>query len=137
MMNLSSAFYLCAVFATLTIGAQAMPTSSGLASTRTVSSDCLSTVPDAALESPHTSRRSEVEKQVAQTEKCLKAIKRPLDAEEQKTAAQIRTYIIHARDALNVDDLEGASTLSAKAHALLLSLGKQYSREKPHVLLIN
>jgi hypothetical protein len=140
MMNLSSAFYLCAVFGALTIGAQVMPTSSGSngsASTRTVSTDCLSTVPNAALDNAPHPRRNEVEKQVAQSENCLKTIKCPLDAEEQKTAAQIRTYIIHAREALNADDLDGASTLSAKAHALLLKLSKQYSGEKPHVLLIN
>jgi len=117
-----------------------MPTSSGSngsASTRTVSSDCLSTVPNTAIDNAAHPRRDEVEKQVAQSENCLKAIKPPLDAKEQKTAAQIRTYIIHAREALNVDDLDGASSLSAKAHALLLKLSKQYSGEKPHVLLIN
>ena len=47
----------------------------------------------------------------------LNAVKRPLDAEEQKTAAQIRTFITHAREALKYDDLDGASVLSAKAHA--------------------
>jgi hypothetical protein len=140
MINLNSAFYLCAVFGSLTMGAQVLPTSNGSngsSSTRTVSSRCLSTVPSAALDNATRPRRSEVEKQVAQTENCLKAIKRSLDGEEQKTAAQIRTFIIQAREALNADDLDGASTLSAKAHALLLSLSKQYSGEKPHVLLIN
>jgi hypothetical protein len=139
-MNLNSAFYLCAVFGSLTMGAQVMATpngSNGSASTRTVSSGCLSTVPNAALDNATHPRRSEVERQIAQTQNCLKAIKRPLGAEEQKTAAQIRTFIIHAREALNADDLNGANTLSAKAHTLLLSLSKQYSGEKPHVLLIN
>jgi membrane-bound lytic murein transglycosylase B len=140
MMNLNSAFYLCAVFSSLAIGAQVMPSSSGSsgsASTRTVTADCPSTVPNAALDNATHPRRNEVEKQVAQSENCLKAIKRPLDAEEQKTADQIRTYTIHAHEALNADDLDGASTLSAKAQALLLKLSKQYSGEKPHVLLIN
>jgi hypothetical protein len=64
-------------------------------------------------------------------------MKRPLNAEEQKTAAQIRTLVTHAREALNVDDLDGASTLSVKAHVLLLKLSKKYSEEKARVLLIN
>ena len=39
--------------------------------------------------------------------------------------------------ALNVDDLDGASTLSAKAHVLLLKLSNKYSGQKARVLLIN
>jgi YhcG PDDEXK nuclease domain len=64
-------------------------------------------------------------------------MKRPLNVEEQKTAAQIRTFVTHAREALNVDDLDGASTLSAKAHVLLLKLSTKYSDEMARVLLIN
>jgi hypothetical protein len=140
MMNLTSGFYLCAVFGWLTVGAQVMPTSngsSGSASSRTVSSDWLSTVSSAADEYATASRRIDVERQLGETEDALKSMKRPLNAEEQKTAAQIRTFVTHAREALNVDDLDGASTLSAKAHVLLLKLSKKYSGQKAGVLLIN
>jgi hypothetical protein len=132
MRNLASGFYLCAVLGCLTVGAQVMPTSNGSngsASSRTDSS--------AANEYATPPRRNEVERQIAETEDALKAKKRPLNAEEQKTAAQIRTFVTHAREALNVDDLDGASTLSAKAHVLLLKLNKKYSGQKARVLLIN
>jgi hypothetical protein len=139
-MNLASGFYLCAVFGWLTVGAQIMPTSNGSsssASSRTVSSDWLSTVSSAANEYATAPRRNDVERQIAETEDALKAMKRPLNAEEQKTAAQIRTDATLARKALIVDDLDGASTLSGKAHALLLTLSKEYSGQKARVLLIN
>jgi hypothetical protein len=139
MMNLTSGFYLCAVFGSLTVGAQVMPAyngSSGSASTRMMSFNLLSTFVNAALEKATHPQRDDVEKQIAETEHDLKAMKRPLNAEEQRTAAQIRTWVIDARKALNVDDLEGAYTLSAKARALLVNLRKR-SVETPHVLLIN
>ena len=60
-----------------------------------------------------------------------------MNTKEQKTAAQIRTFVSHAREALNVDDLDGASILSAKAHVLLLKLSKKYSGQKARILLIN
>jgi hypothetical protein len=63
--------------------------------------------------------------QIDGTETGLNAIKRPLSTDEQKTATLIRTYITRARDALNADDLDGANTLSTKAHQLLLELTKQ------------
>jgi hypothetical protein len=97
-------------------GAQVMPTSngsSGSAASRTVSS--------AANEYVTPPRRNDVERQIAETEDALKAVKCPLNAEEQKTAAQIRTFATHAREALKVDDLDVANTLSVKAHALLLN----------------
>jgi len=59
------------------------------------------------------------------TEKSLKAIKHPLSSQEQKTAAQIRTFLAHARDALESNDLDGASTLAIKAHLLLQELTSQ------------
>ena len=139
MANLASGLYLCVVFGWLTVGAQVMPTSngsSGSASSRTVSSDRLSTVSGAANEYS-TPGRNDVERQIGETEDALKAMKRPLNAEEQKTAAQIRTFVTLARKALDVDDLDGASILSAKAHVLLLKLSNKYSGQKARVLLIN
>ena len=91
---------------------------------------------NAALEKAAHPQRDDIEKQIAETENALKAMKRPLNAEEQKTAFQIRTWVIDARKALDVDDLEGAYTLSAKARVLLRNLRK-HSVETPYVLLIN
>ena len=136
MMNLTSGFYLCAVFGWLIVGAQVMPASngsSGSASTRRMNFNLPSTFVNAALEKVTHPQQNDVEKQIAETENALKAMKPPLNAEEQKTAAQIRTWVIDARKALNADDLEGAYTLSAKARALLLNLRK-HSVEAPHVL---
>lgn len=69
--------------------------------------------------------RREIVNQISSTESDLNAIKRPLSSDEQKTAALIRTYIQHARDALKADDLDGARTLASKAHQLLVELQKQ------------
>jgi hypothetical protein len=102
-----------------------------------VNCDRPSSVQTAALQNATHSLRDDIKRQIADIENALKAMKRPLNAEEQRSAAQIHTFVIRARAALNVDDLDGASTLSAKAHALLLELSKRSSREKPHVLLIN
>jgi outer membrane biosynthesis protein TonB len=55
----------------------------------------------------------------------LNAIRRPLNSEEQKTATQVRTFITRAREALKVDDLDGAHTLATKAHLLLQELTKE------------
>lgn len=66
--------------------------------------------------------REDIARQIDSTESSLNAIKRPLDAKEQKTAAQIRTFIAHARDALKTNDLDGARTLAVKAHLLLQEL---------------
>lgn len=95
-----------------------MPTcngSCGAASSRRVSSDWLSTASDAARENAPRPDRNEVETQIDETENALNAMKRPLEAEEQKIAVQIRTYINRARKAVEYDDLDGASTLSNKA----------------------
>ncbi len=69
--------------------------------------------------------RHDIVNQINSTENDLNAIKRPLSSEEQKTAALIRTYIQHARDALKADDLDGARTLASKAQQLLQELQKQ------------
>lgn len=53
------------------------------------------------------------------TERDLKNIKRQLNDAEQKTAAQIREFLKQARVALNAGDVDGASTLAAKAKVLL------------------
>jgi hypothetical protein len=54
-----------------------------------------------------------------QTEKSLKGITRPLNDQEQKTAAQIREFIRQARDAMTSGDVDGAHTLATKAKVLL------------------
>lgn len=66
--------------------------------------------------------REDTARLIDSTESSLNAIKRPLDTKEQKTAAQIRTFIAHARDALKTNDLDGARTLAVKAHLLLQEL---------------
>ena len=68
--------------------------------------------------------RDDVAKQIFETENALNAIQRTLDPKEQKTAAQIRSFINGASEALKYDDLDGASTMSMKARALLLELCK-------------
>src|ERR1700728_3791376 len=78
-----------------------------------------------ANDNSNTSNRQGISTQIDGTETGLNAIKRPLSTDEQKTATLIRTYITRARDALNADDLDGANTLSTKAHQLLLELTKQ------------
>jgi hypothetical protein len=59
---------------------------------------------------------------ISDTERDLKNIHRSLNAEEQKTVAQIRQYIKQARKALSSGDVEGAHTLAAKGKALLTEL---------------
>lgn len=80
----------------------------------------LSTANDAV----NTADRSAISGQIDGTENGLNSIKRPLNTEEQKTVTLIRNYIARARDALKVDDLDGASTLSSKAKQLLQELTK-------------
>jgi hypothetical protein len=75
-----------------------------------------------ANDTSNTADRSEIIKQIDNTENTLNGIKRNLSAEEQKTVTQIRTYITRAREALKNDDLDGARTTSTKAHVLLLEL---------------
>jgi hypothetical protein len=75
-----------------------------------------------ANDTSNTADRSEIVKQIDDTENTLNGIKRSLSAEEQKTVIQIRTYITRAREALKNDDLDGARTTSTKAHVLILEL---------------
>jgi len=75
-----------------------------------------------ANDTSNTADRSDIIKQIDDTENTLNAIKRPLSADEQKTVIQIRTYITRAREALKNDDLDGARTTATKAHVLLLEL---------------
>lgn len=66
--------------------------------------------------------RGDIAKLIDSTQKGLDEIKHPLNSREQKTAAQIRTFLAHARDALKTNDLDGARTLAVKAHLLLQEL---------------
>jgi type IV secretory pathway VirB10-like protein len=77
-----------------------------------------------ANDTVNTAGRSAISSSIDETENGLNSIKRSLNSDEQKTATLIRNYISRARDALKVDDLDGASTLSAKAHQLLTELIK-------------
>lgn len=78
-----------------------------------------------ANDNTNTADRRAILDLVESTENGLNAIKRPLSSEEQKTAGQIRTFLTRARDALKADDLDGARTLSTKAHLLLEELIKE------------
>ena len=118
--------YLCVLCCGMTVGAQVIPNGFRVvASSGTLSCDLLSAPPSAASETTSRPSRSEVARQIDQTEIGLDAIKHPLSAEEQKTAAHIHTFIAHARKALNYDDVDGASVLLAKARVLLLELSKE------------
>lgn len=61
---------------------------------------------------------------IADTETGLRSIERPLNGQEQKTAAQIRQFIRQARKALVTGDVDGAHTLAAKAKVLLSELSE-------------
>jgi hypothetical protein len=127
-MRLALSFYLCVVCGWLTIDSQTKPASNGafgVAFSGMVIRDVLSGVPNAAIENSSRPDRGNIERQIDETEKTLNGMKRPLNAEELKSAAQIRNWITWAREALKNDDLDGANTLSAKAHALLLELCKE------------
>jgi hypothetical protein len=71
-----------------------------------------------------TPARNEIVKQIDDTEKGLSAIKRALNSDEQTTAAEIRTFLSKAKQALSQDDLAGANTLVTKAKVLLDELTK-------------
>lgn len=71
-----------------------------------------------------TPARSEILKQIDETEKGLSSIKRSLKPEEQTTATEIRTFLTKAKQALSQDDLTGANTLVTKAKVLLDELTK-------------
>jgi ribosomal protein S20 len=57
-------------------------------------------------------------------ERGLNSISRNLNGQEQKTAAQIREFLKHARTALASGDVDGAQTLAAKAKVLLGELSQ-------------
>jgi len=80
----------------------------------------LTTAPDAA----NMADRQALSTQIDATENGVNAIKRSLSSDEQKTVILIRQYITRARDRLQVGDLDGATTLSNKAHQLLQELTK-------------
>jgi hypothetical protein len=67
-------------------------------------------------------QKRQTEDSIAATERGLNGLGRNLSSQEQKIAAQIREYLKHARDALNTGDVDGASTLAAKAKAVLSEL---------------
>lgn len=69
--------------------------------------------------------KQEVAALLDSTEKSLDGIKRSLSAEEQVTAAQIRSFLSKARLALDQGDLDGAHTLGTKAKVLLDELTKK------------
>jgi hypothetical protein len=61
---------------------------------------------------------------ITNTENGLNNIKRTLNAQELETANQIRTFLTKAKQALSIDDLDGAHTLATKAKVLLDELNK-------------
>jgi hypothetical protein len=77
-----------------------------------------------APESVNTPRRHQILDDINSTEKGLNDIKRQMSEDEQTTAAQIRTFLVKAKDALNQEDLDGANTLVTKAKVLLAELSK-------------
>jgi hypothetical protein len=68
--------------------------------------------------------QEETEKLIKNTESGLAGLQRPLTAQEQETAKQIRKFIEQARDALTAQDAGGAHTLAVKANLLLAELKK-------------
>ncbi len=54
----------------------------------------------------------------------MRDIGRPLSAQEQKTAAQVRKFLQQSRDALHSQDVDAAHTLATKAKLLLDELLK-------------
>lgn len=66
--------------------------------------------------------RQQADALIQQTEKGLNGITRPLNEQEQKTAALIREYIKQAKDALTAGDVDGAHNLATKAKVLLEEL---------------
>ena len=68
--------------------------------------------------------RRAIQDLITATEIGLNGIKRTLSSDEQLTAAQIRTFLTKAKQALDQDDLDGANTLANKAKVLLGELTK-------------
>jgi predicted pyridoxine 5'-phosphate oxidase superfamily flavin-nucleotide-binding protein len=63
--------------------------------------------------------RRQTEDSIASTERGMRGINRPLNDQEQKTAAHIREFLKQAKAALASGDVDGAHTLAAKAKVLL------------------
>ncbi len=68
--------------------------------------------------------QEETEKLIASTERGLTGLQRPLNAQEQETAKQIKKFLEQARQALLAQDAGGAKTLATKASLLLNELKK-------------
>ncbi len=66
--------------------------------------------------------RDQTETALNDIERGLNGITRQLSDQEQTTAAHIREYLKQAREALKSGDVDGASTLAAKAKVLLQEL---------------
>ena len=66
--------------------------------------------------------RNQAQASIAATERGLNGINRRLNDQEQKTAEHIREFIKQAKAALASGDVDGASTLAAKAKVLLTEL---------------
>ena len=66
--------------------------------------------------------RRRTESSLSDTEKGLNGLNRQLNDQEKKTADHIREFIKQARSALASGDVDGASTLAAKAKVLLAEL---------------
>jgi hypothetical protein len=66
--------------------------------------------------------RQKTEASIYATERSLNSINRRLNDQEQKTAEHIREFIKQAKAALATGDVDGASTLAAKAKVLLTEL---------------
>jgi hypothetical protein len=63
--------------------------------------------------------RRETVSSIEATERGLNGIGRTLNGQEQVTAAQIRSFLKQAREAMAASDVDGAHTLAAKAKVLL------------------
>jgi hypothetical protein len=69
-----------------------------------------------------TGARYQTENSINEIERVLNNLNRQLGDQEQATAAHIREFIKQAREALKSGDVDGASTLTAKAKVLLQEL---------------
>jgi hypothetical protein len=62
--------------------------------------------------------RGQAESTIAETERGLRELDRPLDDQERKTVAQIKEFLKQAKAALVSGDVDGANTLARKAKVL-------------------
>ncbi|HZL52515.1 MAG TPA: hypothetical protein VFC37_16370, partial [Terracidiphilus sp.] len=67
-------------------------------------------------------QRRQTEESIASIERGLNDISQRLNDQDQKTAAHIREFLKQAKAALASGDVDGASTLAAKAKVLLSEL---------------